>query len=862
MEPGHGGAAEGEIELGRRLFEPRNRLAAVSGEIWTARLPGRAIRTAHGAPLVGLVAQLLLIVAIAEAAAIGGAGLNGTGWVVGIACGVIMDVALAHALVHYRARRMSPADWVTLARATLAVGVAALVAGSFGREAHLTWLLALAIPALILDAVDGWVARRTRTEAALGARFDGEVDAFLILVLSVYVARSAGGWVLAIGAARYLFLAAGWPLGWMRAPLPPREWRKVVAATQGIVLVIAASGVLPAALSRVAVAGALVLLAESFGRDVWWLRRHRRIGTQHVVAATDTNADAAVDPGPDAVVDPDPDPGAAGEPPPGTGRGPTRQRISLALTILAAVIVWAALVAPDQPQYLTLDGFLRIPLEGLALVALAVVLPPTGRRIVAWIAGPVLALIVILKVLDFGFFHTFDRPFDPIGDSHYAGIGLETLRDSVGRSEADLIVAAIVIGAIVMAVLATLSVLRLTRVVAANRTWALRLVAGLATVWALCWVIGAQFISHTPIASTLSAGVLVDEVQTVQADIDDEGIFANEIKQDSISTTPASALLTRLRGKDVLLVFIEAYGQRAVQGTSFSPGVDAVLTRGDQQLASAGFSARSGFLTSATFGGISWLAHSTLQSGLWVNSQRRYDQLTTTNRFTLSDAFKEAGWRTVADVPSNNRFWPQGVSFYHYDKLYDQKDVGYRGTKFSYATMPDQYIYLAFQRLELSKQHRRPLFAEIDTVSSHEPWSSIPEQIPWNEVGNGSIFDRLPALHLTPGLLGSTKSTQEAYGRSIQYAMSTLVSFVQHYGKKNLVLIVLGDHQPEPAVSGYFSNRDVPISIIAHDPAVLKRISGWGWGPGLQPSPNAPVWPMSAFRNRFLDAFDTPGATK
>ena len=132
------------------------------------------------------------------------------------------------------------ADWVTLARATLAVGVAALVADSFSRPAPVALLVSLAAVALALDAVDGWVARRTRTTAT-GARFDGEVDAFLILVLSVYVARSVGAWVLAIGAARYVFFAAGWLLPWMRAPLPPRFWRKIVAAAQGIFLTVAAS---------------------------------------------------------------------------------------------------------------------------------------------------------------------------------------------------------------------------------------------------------------------------------------------------------------------------------------------------------------------------------------------------------------------------------------------------------------------------------------------------------------------------------------------------------------------------------------------------------------------------------------------
>ena len=163
-------------------------------------------------------------------------------------------IAQAPGVSDDRAERLGPADWVTLARAAFAVGVAALVADSFGESARTMLLVSLAIVAIVLDAVDGWVARHTRTTAA-GAKFDGEVDAFLILSLSVYVARSAGMWVLAIGAARYAFLVAGWALPWMRAPLPPRYWRKFVAATQGIVLTVAAAGILPPAVAGRACGG-------------------------------------------------------------------------------------------------------------------------------------------------------------------------------------------------------------------------------------------------------------------------------------------------------------------------------------------------------------------------------------------------------------------------------------------------------------------------------------------------------------------------------------------------------------------------------------------------------------------------------
>ena len=841
--------------------------AGVMGSMNPRHAAAAALGSVQTVPVTALFAQVLLIAGLAVTVGRSGAVLSPAAWAVGVSCGVITNGALSRGLSHYRADRLRPADWVTLLRATLAVGVAALIADSFGTPVPVALLVTLAAIALALDAVDGWVARRTQTAATLGAVFDAEVDAFLILILSVYVARSAGAWVLAIGAARYLFLVAGWPLPWLRAQLPARFWRKTVAAAQGVFLIIAASQLLPRTATEAVLALALALLAESFGRDVWWLWRHRR-GTL-VAAVTDadtTPADALVTPdAPGAPLGPG---GSAAPPKPGTAPepGPRRRRvrrgIPVALTVASVVVLWAALVSPDQPGDLSLSGFLRVPLEGLVLVAVASVLPVIPRRILAAIVGPLLTLVVVFKVLDIGFIDTFNRRFDLLSDKSYAGTGIETLRASIGSTDTNLVVVGVIAGVVILFVLTTVSAFRLTGVAAANRRWALRIVAGLGAVWTLCWVFDAQLTSGAPIASTLSASVLVNEVSAVRADIYDQTVFANEIKHDAFRNTPASQLLTGLRGKDVLLVFVEAYGQQAVQGRSFSPEVDAVLSKGDKQLASAGFSARSGFLDSATYGGISWLAHSTLQSGVWVNSQRRYDDLMTTNRFTLSDAFKEAGWRTVDDVPSNDYSWPQGTSFYHYDKLYDRRDVGYKGPTFTYASMPDQYTYAALQRLELSKTHRKPLFAEVDTVSSHMPWNRIPEQIPWSEVGNGSIYNRLPMDHETGAFWSNPTRVQAAYGRSIVYSLNSLFSFVKHGDDQNLVMIVLGDHQPLPIVSGHNSNHNVPISIIAHDPKVLEQIGSWGWNPGLQPRHNAPVWPMSAFRDNFLSAFDSHPANR
>src|SRR5579859_994125 len=289
----------------------------------------------EGAPLppIGLATIVgMLVMAGLLGVVSATAGLGVVGWIAGLATGAAATALLVTARMRSDQPAIHPADWVTLTRALLIAGVAGLVADSFGRQASITALVTLSTVALALDAVDGQVARRTGTATPLGARIDGEVDAFLILLLSIAVSRDYGSWVPAIGAARYALLLAGWLMPWLAAPLPPRYWGKVVAAVQGIVLTVAASAVVDRLTGMIAVAAALLLLAESFGRNVIWLYR--------------------------------------------TGAGPrTRRALRVTVTGLALVIVWGVLVAPYRYSQLIPIAFVRIPVEGLALVAVAVVLP-------------------------------------------------------------------------------------------------------------------------------------------------------------------------------------------------------------------------------------------------------------------------------------------------------------------------------------------------------------------------------------------------------------------------------------------------------------------------------------------------------
>jgi phosphatidylglycerophosphate synthase len=227
---------------------------------------------------VHLVPIALAVFGAAGVAAIWiGHGLPSIGWMAALAYLVISTVLLLRALRRRRTPYFGWANVVTATRSALVGIITGLVTASFIAPISVPLLVGLTIPALALDAVDGWVARRTGTATELGARFDMEVDAFLLLVLSASVAQTLGLWVMAIGLMRYVFVAAGWVLPWFRGQLPPRYWRKVVTAVQGIALAFAATGFVPA-IAGVLVGVALALLVESFGRDVLWLaaRRERR----------------------------------------------------------------------------------------------------------------------------------------------------------------------------------------------------------------------------------------------------------------------------------------------------------------------------------------------------------------------------------------------------------------------------------------------------------------------------------------------------------------------------------------------------------------------------------------------------------
>lgn len=199
-----------------------------------------------------------------------------------VVTGTLLFLILTLIVLHtapavFRTEGPGPANRVTFLRAALVVPVAALVFHPAQQDVAIHAVLAVAVLALLLDGVDGAVARRWGRVTAFGARFDMELDALLIMVLAVLVwqTEKTGAWVLLIGLMRYAFVVAGWYWRWLEGTLPPSRRRQALCVVQSVALLIALAPPMPPAGAVAAALGALALLVYSFAVDILWLFRHR-----------------------------------------------------------------------------------------------------------------------------------------------------------------------------------------------------------------------------------------------------------------------------------------------------------------------------------------------------------------------------------------------------------------------------------------------------------------------------------------------------------------------------------------------------------------------------------------------------------
>ncbi|MDO6824785.1 sulfatase [Marinobacter sp. 1_MG-2023] len=325
-------------------------------------------------------------------------------------------------------------------------------------------------------------------------------------------------------------------------------------------------------------------------------------------------------------------------------------------------------------------------------------------------------------------------------------------------------------------------------------------------------------------------------------------------------TSRTAQPLTQLAGRDVILGFIESYGISTLTDDRYRMLIDQRLELMEQELDSAGLTIVTGRLQSPVQGGQSWLGHLSVLSGQWIENQLAYETLLSSNYPTLVDDFRGTGHKTVAVMPAITRAWPEG-RLLRYEYIYDHDNMGYRGPAFNWVTMPDQYTWRWLQQLR--ERTPEPLLVELALISSHAPWVPVlPVLADWEAIGDGEVFERWRGAGEAPASLWrDTERVRDHYGKAIDYALNVASNFATRYVEENTLMIILGDHQPAPLITGENASRDVIVHIISGDPGLVTPfLSGElpGFQPGTRPDLQATGAPMNQLRPFLHKHFGNP----
>lgn len=525
-----------------------------------------------------------------------------------------------------------------------------------------------------------------------------------------------------------------------------------------------------------------------------------------------------------------------------------------AMRLLAALVfVYGALALPDDVRRFSVGLLLPPPVELAAFVLLAAILPGVLRRPLHLMAGLALGMLLIVKLADMAAREALARAFNPVLDFHLLDAAWNLLSGALGLAAAALVVVCM-LSVLLLAVIASLASARIlaARVGEYPVGWGVP-----AACFLLVWLAGPMVAGGdgVRIASTRNTDLAAFHARSFAASLDDLQRFRRQAAVDPVAAVPRKQLFSAFGTRDVIMLFVESYGRTVLRNDDYRRHVLPVLQAFEEAIEREDYAAASGFLRSPVAGGQSWLAHASVLSGLWVDSQRRYNSLLVSDRRTLIDDFKAAGRRTVAVMPAITMPWPEGESF-GYDAIYNARKLDYRGLPFNWVTMPDQYTLAAFDRLERLRAQRPPLFAEIALISSHAPWTPVPEVIDWDSVGDGSIFDGQARSGATPREVWSDMDrVRLQYRRSIEYALANISSYVVERLDTGFVVIVLGDHQPARSITGATDNRDVPFHVISDDSGLIRRLKqGLGLAGGMLPPDDLQSIPMDEFRTRLVRA--------
>jgi hypothetical protein len=498
----------------------------------------------------------------------------------------------------------------------------------------------------------------------------------------------------------------------------------------------------------------------------------------------------------------------------------------------------------------------------LAVVALMAWVAWRGRLSArgATALAMVFVALVVVRYADVTAPAVLGRPVNVYWDGRHAAELLRVVAQSLSAWQVVAAVSALLLGALLLFAVARAAIVSLAHSLAWERPqpWVLAVAAAF-TVSFAAYVPGqrdTRWFFSLPLTPTL-----VHQAQLLAH------VWFPGPREAALGESPAfdgdlSGLMGAQGPADVLLVFAESYGASSFDQPAQASALAVPRAALDDAIHAGGRTVVSARVTAPTFGGASWLSHAALLAGVDTRDPADHDRLLASQRHTLVRHFARHGYRTVGWMPGLKRPWPEG-SFYGFDRLADDAGIGYAGADFGYWRIPDQAAMALLHAQELDRAPgataRQPRFVVFPTTSTHAPFHPLaPFVADWPRLTRPDAYTPVQAAEALAAPL-SMRQPLPQFLDSMRYQYAWMADYLRHRAPRPLVMVIVGDHQPTTLVSGQGASWEVPVHVISDDRALLQRLLGNGFVPGLTPPAQA-LGPMHLLTRVLLKAFNAPGA--
>ncbi len=518
-------------------------------------------------------------------------------------------------------------------------------------------------------------------------------------------------------------------------------------------------------------------------------------------------------------------------------------------SLLTVCLLFMLLVLPGHPDQFTRSHWQQLPLDVPVIVLLLLLTNRALSTVLRLLVTAAVLCLLLLRLGDLISRAAFGRAFNPLAEWHLIQQGWTLTSDTIGLSQA---IGLSLAGLVILVALAILLYRGLGCLNGLNRPWrrSLAIVCCVPLLSAMATAGGPGRFVPSLKTHWVLADELVERVQYTQWAIRDQKQFSRLLQVDELSGREPD--FSALQGRDVIIIYVESYGRSFVDDPQFRDLADARLQAVQGETLSAGLHVRSAWVDSPIRGGRSWLAHATVASGLRLGNHARFDRLISSDRKSLPQLFRQAGWTTSVVLPVVKSAWVEGA-WYQVDRFFDHDALDYQGKDFGFVTMPDQYTLTAFER-KVRATAEAPLMAHIGLLDSHAPWGPLPVHQPWEKIDDGSVFDGTQRFGERYSW-ARAEPVRKAYGISVDQNLKLVGEYLARYADDALI-IVMGDHQPASIISGWAPNAHVPMHIFSSDEALLQRLPDEFFSDAMLPAETASALPMESIRTLLSTSFE------